>query len=158
MSYFPTRTANRCTTTGRRQDAFESLLDGFFSGLTSPTAPTAPTASARSGFSPAVDVSETEEALLVRAEIPGIPAEDVEVTVERGVLVIKGEKKSVKTREDEAHRWVERTHGTFSRSVRLPDTVDADAVGATVSNGVLTVTLPKLELARPRTVKIIEAE
>ena len=149
MSYFPIRNSNACTTT-RRRDAFDNLLDGFFGGLTAPAT--------HAAFSPAVDVSETEEALVVRAEIPGIPADDVEITVDHGVLLIKGEKKSVRTLEDEQHRWVERRHGTFSRRVRLPDTVDTEDVGATVRDGVLTVTLSKRAEARPRTVKIVQAD
>jgi HSP20 family protein len=105
---------------------------------------------------PVVDVRETNDALEVLAELPGLRAEDVEVNVENNVLTIAGEKKQEVSEgnADAEYHLVERRCGRFERSFTLPRTVKADAIGARFENGLLTVTLPKAEAAKPRRVEI----
>ena len=109
----------------------------------------------RGSWAPAVDIFETEHHdLVVRAELPGMTREDIEVTVENGTLVLKGEKKFDAEVKEEHYRRIERTYGTFHRSFTLPNTVDTAKVGAEYRNGVLTVTLPFREEAKPRTINV----
>lgn len=105
---------------------------------------------------PAVDVRETKDAIEVVAELPGMRSDDVEVNVENNVLTISGEKKQEVTEgtpESEYH-LVERRCGRFERSFTLPRSVDADKIAARFEHGLLTVTLPKAEAAKPRRVEI----
>ena len=109
----------------------------------------------RGNWAPAVDIYETENHdLVVRAELPGINREDIEVVVENSTLVLKGEKKLDTEVKEEHYRRIERTYGTFHRSVTLPNTVDAGRISADVKNGVLTVKLPFREEAKPRTINV----
>ena len=109
----------------------------------------------RGSWVPSVDIYETDKHdLVLRAELPGMSREDVEVTVENGTIVLKGEKKFDAEVKEEHYRRIERTYGTFHRSFTLPNTVDAAKVAAEYKNGVLTVTLPFKEEARPRTVNV----
>jgi HSP20 family protein len=105
---------------------------------------------------PVVDVRETKDAIEVVAELPGMRPDDVEVNVEHNVLTISGEKKQEVTEgnpEAEYH-LVERRCGRFERSFTLPRSVDAEKIGARFEHGLLTVTLPKAEAAKPRRVEI----
>jgi HSP20 family protein len=104
---------------------------------------------AAQGLTPAWDVKETEKALVVTADLPGIDEKDIHLTIHNGVLSLRGEKKSERTDEHENYHLMERSYGSFQRSIRLPETVDDDQVEAQFDKGVLTVTLPK----RPETVK-----
>jgi len=124
---------------------FEEMLPVFGRGGF-PTL--APAARAAAGLQPSIDVRETDEALVVEAELPGMEEKDVEVRVSGGVLTISGERAS--EREEKRQDWHlrERSRGAFSRSFRLPDTVDLDRCAAAFDRGVLTVTLPKTETAR----------
>ena len=107
-----------------------------------------------SHWSPAVDVRETEDGILVSTELPGLTSKDVNVTVENGVLSISGERKQEwEEKEGETH-LLERHYGKFERSFRLPRSVDSEKVSAKFENGVLEVELPKSEKAKPRQVKI----
>jgi HSP20 family protein len=109
----------------------------------------------RGTWVPSVDIYETDKHdLVLRAELPGMSREDIEVTVENGTIVIKGEKKFDTEVKEEHYRRIERTYGTFHRSFTLPNTVDAAKVAAEYKNGVLTVTLPFKEEAKPRTVNV----
>ena len=94
---------------------------------------------------PHIDVSETEKELKVCAELPGVTEKDVEVTLNDDVLTIRGEKKVERTNEQENYHFVERSYGTFQRSLRVPYPVEPDQVQARFEHGVLTVTLPKAE-------------
>ena len=109
----------------------------------------------RGTWVPAVDIFETDNHdLVVRAEVPGMTREDIEVSVENSTLVIKGEKKFDAEVKEESYRRIERAYGTFHRSFTLPNTVDTNKVSADYKNGVLTVTLPFREEARPRTINV----
>src|SRR5215210_8960517 len=94
---------------------------------------------------PHIDVSETEKELKICAELPGVTEKDVEVTLNDDVLTIRGEKKVERTNEQENYHFVERSYGTFQRSLRVPYPVEPDQVQARFEHGVLTVTLPKAE-------------
>jgi HSP20 family protein len=104
---------------------------------------------------PPVDIFQNgDHELVLKAELPDINREDIDITVENNTLTIKGEKKfSAEVKEDSFHR-IERRYGTFSRSFSLPQTVDTGKVGADYRNGVLTVRLPLRDEAKPRQVKI----
>jgi HSP20 family protein len=105
-------------------------------------------------WTPRTDVTETKDSVSITAEIPGLEAKDVEVSVFGDMLTIKGEKKAEKEEKDEYHHVVERTYGAFSRMVRLPTPVAADEIKATFKNGVLTVTLPKTEEAKAKAIPL----
>jgi len=99
---------------------------------------------------PKVDVSETKDSVVVKAETPGMEAKDIQVSLQENVLTITGEKKQEKEEKekDERYHRVERSYGSFSRSMRLPAGVESGKVNATFKNGVLTVTLPKTASAK----------
>jgi HSP20 family protein len=94
-------------------------------------------------WAPNLDVSETKDALIVKADVPGMEAKDIQVSLQEQMLTIKGEKKQEKEEKDENFHRVERSYGAFMRAVRLPVPVDAGKVAASFKNGVLTITLPK---------------
>jgi len=102
-----------------------------------------------------VDILETENELVLKADLPDIDLKDVEIQVENGTLTVKGERKFEKrdTGKEGYHR-IERSYGTFVRCFSLPETVESDKVGAEYKNGVLTITMPKKELAKPRAIKV----
>jgi len=105
-------------------------------------------------WSPAVDIYETDQNVVLKAELPGVDPKDVEARVEDGTLYLKGQRKfQNEVKEDHYHR-IERSYGSFVRSFALPRSVDADEVSAEYKDGVLTLTLPKREEAKPKTIKI----
>lgn len=102
-----------------------------------------------------MNVSETDGEIRIAAELPGVTEEDIDVSLDDDVLTIRGEKKFEKTDERENFHFVERSYGTFQRSVRLPFPVDPEQVRASFANGVLTVTMPKTEAAaRTRRIQV----
>ena len=107
------------------------------------------------GWVPPVDIYETEgHDLVLKAELPDMGREDIELTVERNTLTLKGTRKKAADVKDDQFRRVERSYGTFSRSFVLPNTVDSSKVSAEYRNGVLTVKLPFREEAKPRTINV----
>jgi HSP20 family protein len=107
------------------------------------------------GWVPPVDIYETEaHDLVLKAELPDMAREDIELTVERNTLTLKGTRKRPAEVKDEQIRRIERRYGSFSRSFALPTTVDACKVTADYKNGILTVKLPFREEARPRTIPV----
>src|SRR6185503_19143777 len=106
---------------------------------------------------PPVDIREDENELVVKADIPDVKFEDIDVRLENGTLTLRGERKFEKKDEGKEnggwHR-VERSYGTFERVFTLPDTVNPEGVKADYKNGTLTITLPKKEIAKPRQVKV----
>ena len=110
--------------------------------------------SALTSWAPAVDIYETPNELVVKADLPDVNEKDIDVRVENNLLTIRGERKFEKSVSEENFLRVERTYGSFSRSFSLPNTVNAEKIGAEYKNGVLTVTLPKREESKPRQVKV----
>jgi len=109
----------------------------------------------RGNWVPPVDIYETEgRDLVIKAELPDVKREDVEVTVEHNTLTLRGTKTLPTEVKEEQFRRVERRYGAFARSFTLPTTVDASKVSADYKNGVLTVKLPFREEARPRTINV----
>jgi len=105
-------------------------------------------------FMPAIDVSEDENSLTLTAEIPGMTKDELEVTVENGVLTLKGEKKEEETKEGKDYLRVERRYGQFERRLRLPEYVDATKVEATYKDGVLRLTMPKEKPSKAKSIEI----
>jgi HSP20 family protein len=105
-------------------------------------------------WTPSLDLSETKDALVVKAEIPGIEPKEIEVSLQEQVLTIKGEKRQEKEEKDEHYFRMERSYGGFVRSIRLPVPVDGSKVSATFKNGLLTVRLPKTPAAKGTTIPV----
>ena len=103
---------------------------------------------------PSVDVRETKDALEIAAELPGLDPKDVEVSVENGILTLKGSRSFEKAIEGETYHRVERAYGSFERSFSLPTNVDPEKVHAVFRNGVLHLTLPKRDEAKPKSISI----
>ncbi len=110
--------------------------------------------SALTTWAPAVDIYETPNELVVKADLPDVNEKDIDVRVENNLLTIRGERKFEKSVSEENFLRVERTYGSFSRSFSLPNTLNAEAIAADYKNGVLTITLPKREETKPRQVKV----
>lgn len=106
------------------------------------------------GWVPVVDVKENADSLVLTFELPGIEADKVDVSVENNVLSVSGERQFEKAVEGEAYHRVERSYGSFERSFRLPASFRGEDVSARYANGVLTLTVPKREEAKPRSVKV----
>jgi HSP20 family protein len=110
--------------------------------------------SALTTWAPSVDIYETPNELVVKADLPDVNEKDIDVRVENNLLTLRGERKFEKSVSDENYLRVERTYGAFSRSFSLPNTVNAEAIRAEYKNGVLTINLPKREESKPRQVKV----
>lgn len=107
-----------------------------------------------SSWIPACDVFEDKDAVKIVAEVPGVEAGDVKISLENNLLTIRGEKRQhAEETTDRVHRY-ERTYGTFERAFSLPTTVDPEKIAANYANGILTVTIPKAERARPREIPV----
>jgi HSP20 family protein len=105
-------------------------------------------------WAPALDVSETKDAVMVKAEVPGMDPKEIQLSLEDQLLTLKGEKTQEKEEKDEHYYHAERSYGAFVRTVRLPATVDGSKVTATFKNGLLKVTLPKAATAKGTTIPI----
>src|SRR5688572_8181101 len=105
-------------------------------------------------WAPSMDVSETPEALVVKAELPGVDPKEVEISVSGDTLTVKGEKKEEKEEKGKTWHRLERSYGSFFRSMTLPMPVDADRITAEAKDGVLTITLPKTEKAKAKRIEV----
>jgi HSP20 family protein len=105
-------------------------------------------------WAPAVDINENEQALVVRADLPGIDPKDLDIRVENNILTIRGERKFEKKTDEANYLRVERAYGSFSRSFSLANTVNPEGIKADYQNGVLTLTIPKREEAKPKQIKV----
>lgn len=105
-------------------------------------------------WTPAVDILETENDLVLKADLPEVDPKNVGIQIENNTLTLKGERKFEEQQNGKGYHRIERSYGTFVRAFSLPDTIEADKVKADYKNGVLTVTLPKKEVAKPRMVNI----
>ena len=103
---------------------------------------------------PSVDISETDNAYLIKGEIPGVKKEDVKVTIQDGMLTIQGERKQEKEEKNKKFHRVECSYGSFVRSFRVPDDADESGVKAEFKDGMLNVTLPKSEKAKPKSINV----
>lgn len=105
-------------------------------------------------WAPAVDIYETEHNLVVKADLPDIKPEELDIRVENNILTIRGERKFEKKVEENNYLRVERAYGSFSRSFSLANTVNTEAIQADYQNGVLTLSIPKREEAKPKQIKV----
>jgi HSP20 family protein len=108
----------------------------------------------QSAWTPAVDIREGDQAFILTAELPGFSKDDVQVELKDNRLTLKGERKRETDVQETQYRRRERAYGTFERSIRLPGEVDADKAEATFKDGVLKLTLPKAEEAKPKAIRI----
>jgi HSP20 family protein len=138
--------------------SLDELFDNLWCGFDT-TAPAWRLAKTADGFTPRVNVRETDEEIVVSAELPGLEESDFDISLEDDVLTLKGEKRSEHEEKGEGFHHVETVSGSFERRLRLPCEVDADEVKATYKNGIVTVVLPKRPEDRPevRTVPVSTA-
>ena len=108
-----------------------------------------------SNFSPKVDISNTESSMILHVEIPGVNKEDVKISInEDRILSIRGEKKQSETQEDHKYIRIERRFGSFNRSFTLPEFINIHDIQAEFNNGILTITLPKAEPEKPKSIEV----
>jgi HSP20 family protein len=105
-------------------------------------------------WAPTVYIFETENELVLKADVPGVDLKDIDIQIENGTLTLKGERKFERDENSKGFHRLERSYGSFVRYFTLPDTVDTEKVKAEYSNGVLSVTLPKKEVAKPKSIKV----
>lgn len=110
--------------------------------------------SSLTAWAPAVDIYETEHELVVKADLPDVDPQDLDIRVENNVLTIRGERKFEKEVNEENYLRVERAYGAFARSFTLANTVNSEAIKADYQNGVLTLSIPKREEAKPKQIKV----
>jgi HSP20 family protein len=122
------------------QREVDRLFDDFTRGF--PALPTLPSAGAVE-LMPSMDVSETDKEIEITAELPGLEEKDVQINLADNLLTIRGEKKAEKEQKEKDYRLVERSYGSFARTLELPEGVNPDAIKATIDKGVLKVTVPK---------------
>ncbi len=128
------------------QDQFNRLFHDAFDRTSEQSSLTA--------WAPPVDIYETEEELVVKADLPDVDPKDLDINVENNILTIRGERKFEKKVNEDNYLRVERSYGSFARSFTLANTVNPDAIKAEYQNGVLTLTLPKREEAKPTKIKV----
>ncbi len=128
------------------QDQFNRLFNDVFDRKGEESSLTA--------WAPAVDIYETEHELVVKADLPEVDPKDLDIRVENNILTIRGERKFEKKVNEDNYLRVERAYGSFARSFTLANTVNSDAIKADYQNGVLTLTIPKREEAKPKQIKV----
>src|SRR6266700_479846 len=128
------------------QDQFNRLFNDVFDRKAGESSLTA--------WAPAVDIYETEHELVVKADLPEVDPKDLDIRVENNILTIRGERKFEKKVNEDNYLRVERAYGSFARSFTLANTVNSDAIKADYQNGVLTLTIPKREEAKPKQIKV----
>lgn len=107
-----------------------------------------------SHWRPAVDIKEEDDRFVIQADLPGVDPKNIDITMENGILAIKGERKYEKAEEREGYKRVERARGTFYRRFSLPDTADAEAIKAKGKDGVLEIVIPKQKKVQPRRITV----
>lgn len=105
-------------------------------------------------WAPAVDILETENELVLKADVPGLEMKDIDIQLENGTLTIKGERKFEREEKNKGYHRLERSYGSFVRYFTVPESVDVEHVKAEYTSGVLTITLPKKEIAKPKAIKV----
>ncbi len=134
-------------------ELFRDRFNRFFDQTFDDTVASSDTLGSRH-WMPAVDIKESDEALTLSAELPGLAKADVQLSIENNVLTLSGERKFEKDVKKESYHRVERAYGAFSRSFTLPNNVKTEAVEANFDNGILNVMIPKVEEAKARSIKI----
>ena len=129
------------------REPFARLFDTFFGDLQGEDV-------SNRGWVPPVDIQETGDGYKLQAELPGLTKDDIQITLENNVLRLSGERKLEKDVKKESYHRVERTYGTFARAFTLPSQVNHDKVEASFENGLLTISVPKAEQAKPRKITI----
>jgi HSP20 family protein len=141
---------------------FDSLIEDtmkqFFQPSTGAPATGVPTAGAPAAgnrpWTPAVDIFEDENQVVLKADLPDVDQKDIEVKLENGTLTLKGERKFESQENRKGYHRLERSYGAFIRYFTLPESVNPEAVKAEYKNGVLNITLPKKEIAKPKTIQV----
>lgn len=128
------------------QREIDRMFDGFRGGTVDENA--------SSLLMPVVDIAERENDYQIKVELPGVEKNDVRITVQNDVLTIRGEKEKGTEQKNENYRRVERSYGSFQRSFAMPTSVQSDKIEASYDNGILTITLPKLEEAKPKEIEV----
>ena len=131
------------------QDDMNRFFEDFFGR------PSAKSEWLEGAWNPSVDISETKDNLIIKAEMPGMNKEDVKISIHDNILTLKGEKKQEKEEKEENYHRVERSYGSFCRSFALPASVKADQVKASYKDGVLNISLAKIEEAKPKEIPIV---
>lgn len=103
---------------------------------------------------PSLDVADRSDAIVARVDVPGMKSEDIDISVQGNTLTIRGERKDVREDEQENYYYCERRSGSFRRDITLPSTVQADKIEAQYRDGVLTITMPKTEQAKPKRIQV----
>jgi HSP20 family protein len=144
------------STTRRPQDSMNSLrrLNSILDEAFAWPFQSQETGALTSSWIPATDVFEDKDAVKIVAELPGVEPGDVKISLENNLLTIRGEKRQKAEETNERVHRYERTYGSFERAFSLPTTVDPEKIAADYSNGILTVTIPKAERARPREIPV----
>jgi HSP20 family protein len=137
----------------REMERLQREMDRLFNGGLTPSI-RGEEAMTITEWAPDVDISEDDKEFLVKAELPEVKKEDVKVTVEDGVLTIRGERKAEKEEKGKKYHRVERSYGSFERSFTLPEASDAGKINSEFKDGVLTVHLPKNPNAKPKAIEI----
>lgn len=143
VRYEPYSLLNQLQREFNRQDPFAGELAGDDSSDV-----------AVSQWRPAVDIKEEKDRFVITADLPGVDPKEIDITMENGVLTLKGERSDEKTEERQGYRRVERVRGTFFRRFSLPDTADSDRIEASSKNGVLEIVLPKHEKVQPKRITV----
>jgi HSP20 family protein len=131
------------------RDEFDRLFEDFWGRW-----PHWPLLAPEREWSPALDVSETKDKMLVKVELPGVDPKDIDLSVEGDLLTIKGERKQEKEEKEEDFHRIERFYGAFSRTLRLPASAEYDKVSASYKDGILKLTIPKKEEAKAKKIQI----
>lgn len=130
---------------GPWNDDFQRIVRSFFGDAE---------ATLDGAFSPALDVEENDDAFTLHVELPGVAADNVDVSIEENVLTVSGKREFYADKSTDTFRRVERRFGTFHRAVRLPDRVDPEGITASFKDGLLTIAVPKAESAKPRRIAV----
>ena len=131
----------------------ENVFDQYARALSLPRRGSQETITA-GDWAPRVDIGETDKEFSIKAEIPEVKKEDVKVTVDNGVLTIRGERKQEKEEKDKKFHRVERFYGSFMRSFTLPENVDESKIDASFKDGMLNLTIPKTEATKPKAIDV----
>jgi len=137
----------------REMSALQERMNRLFSDVRA-QAPVRGEEIVQGAWIPAVDIFETNEAIVLKAELPGITAQDISVEVKDNTLTLKGEKKFEKEVKEENYHRVERSYGSFQRAFTLPGTIHQEKVKAKFKDGILEITLPKVEETKPKQIKV----